>query len=97
MVLTNVITIPFGKKTSPFSRVTPDFIQGFYNICHQITYLDRIIALDLSVWVQVNNAKVTYLFQSSLPPSCESEVWDGTPSRASGFSKVGHVCFDING
>jgi hypothetical protein len=87
MVLTDVITTPLGNKTSPFPCVIPDLIRGFKNIQHRITYLDRILTLDSSVWVQVNNAKATYLFQTLLPPSCASDIWMERPLGILAFCK----------
>jgi hypothetical protein len=87
MVLTDVITTPFGNKTSLFPCVIPDLIRGFKNIHHRITYLDRILTLDSSVWVQVNNAKATYLFQTLLPPSCDSDIWMERPLGILAFCK----------
>ena len=79
MVLTDVITIPFGNRMSPFPRVTTDFVREFKDIHHRISHLDRILTLDLSVLGQVNNVKATYLFQTLFPPSCDSEAWMGRP------------------
>ena len=79
MVLTYVIIILLGTKTSPFPRVTPYFIRGCYDVRHQVANMDRILMLDSSVWVQVSNAKATYLFQTLVPPSSDSDVWMGRP------------------
>ena len=87
MVLTYVITIPFGSKTFPFPRVTPYFIRLCYDVRAPVTYLDRILTLDSSVWVQVSNAKAIYFFQTLVPPSCDSEVWMGRPVGLLAFCK----------
>ena len=87
MVLTYVITIPFGTKASLFPCVTPYFIRGFHDIRHRVAYLDRILTLDSSVWLHVCNVKANYLFQTLVPPACDSEVWMGRPVGLLAFCK----------
>ena len=65
MVLTHAIMLPFGNGPSTFfSQVTSGIIREFHDVRHRVTHLDRILMLDSSLLVQVNNVKATHLFQT---------------------------------
>ena len=88
MILTHAIMCQGGgRDTSPFPPVIGFSCRLFTDICHRLTYLDRLMGLDLNVFGQVNNAKATCLFHVITPPDGDSILWQAQPLMIRAKSK----------